>query len=84
LIEHRVPPVADDQPERFIEGGPAITKEPRRFRERANDIERSDGGRRLLDRRQFQQRLLAQGLEKLVLQMPRLLIRAKNLRFHLL
>ena len=84
LIEHRMASVADHQAQRIVQRRPGITVKPRRLRERADHVERPNRRRRLLDRLQFAQRLLAQGLEKLVLELSRLFVRAQNLRFHFL
>src|SRR5437016_2975330 len=76
--------VANDELQRLVQGGPRITEQPRRFRERADDIERSERIRGLLDRRQFAQCFLPQGLKELVLELTRALVGPEDFRFHLL
>ena len=84
LIEHRMAPVLDDEPERIVEFRPAIMKQPRGFGQRAEHIERRNRGRRLLNRLELTQGFVAQFLEKLVLEVLGALVRAENFCFHFL
>ena len=64
--------------------GPAVAEKPRRLRERAEHIERGDGARRFLQRREFAQHFVAELHEKLVLQRLRALVRAEDFALHFL
>src|ERR1700674_4315133 len=76
--------ILNSKPQRFIECRPAIIEEPRRLRERANNIDNRNCRRGLLNWGEFAQSLVAQFLKKLILDLTRPFIRPKNFSFHLL
>src|SRR5439155_786025 len=76
--------VLNDETQRVVQLWSAITKEPRRFRQRANDVESRDCGCRLLDRSQFTQSFVTQFLKELVFKLTRVFVRAKNFCLHFL
>ena len=84
LIQHRMPPVFDDELQCLIQFRPAIPEEARRFGQCTNDVENRNGGGSLLDRSEFTQSLVAQFLEKLVFELAGALVCAKNFRFDFL
>src|ERR1700676_533525 len=79
-----MPAVFDNEPQRFVEDGPAVVEKARSFRERANNIDNRNRHRGLLDWGEFAQSLVAQLLKKLILELTRPFIRPKNFSFHLL
>ena len=78
-----MPAVLDDEPQRFVESGPAVVEKARSFRERAKNIDNRNRHRGLLDRGEFAQSLVAQFLKKLILDLTRPFVRAENFSFHL-
>src|SRR5437879_12158422 len=79
-----MPAVLDDEPQRFVESGPAVVEKARSFRERAKNIDNRNRHRGLLDWGEFAQSLVAQFLKKLILELTRPFVRPKNFSFHLL
>src|ERR1700731_811564 len=76
--------VFDDEPQRFVECGPAVVEKARSFRKRADNIDNRNRHRGLLDWGEFAQSLVAQFLKKLILELTRPFVRPKNSSFHLL
>src|SRR5437588_406531 len=79
-----MPAVLDDEPQRFVESGPAVVEKARSFRERAKNIDNRNRHRGLLDWGEFAQSLVAQFLKKVILELMRPFVRPKNFSFHLL
>ena len=77
-------PIFDNKPKRFVQHRPAITEEPCCFRERADDIDNCNRSRSLLNQSQLAQSLVAQLLEKLILELARTFVRPKDFCLHLL
>src|SRR5207247_4878566 len=84
VIEHWMAAVLNDETQRVVQLWSAITKEPRRFSQRANDVQNCNGGCRLLDQFQFTQSFVTQFLEKLVFELARAFVGAKDFCFDLL
>ena len=77
-------PVFNRQPHRLSQHRPAIPKEPRRLRKRADNIDNRNRVGSLLNRSEVVQSLVSQLLKKLIFALACPFVRPKDFRLHLL